>query len=63
MLRVTRGRQRWGLQGSNNANYLEDVHVHLVSIEVGIIRGCDLVVMIIRFRRNSAYMKELGTHV
>ena len=48
--------------GRNNANYLEDVHVHLVSIEVGIIRGCDLVVMIIRFS-NSAHMEELGTCV
>ncbi len=36
--------------GSNdglNANYLEYVHVHLVSVEVGIIRGCDLVVVCI----------------
>ena len=36
-------------------NYLEYVHVHLVSVEVGIIRGCDLVVMVVRFGVFSIY--------
>ena len=44
-------------------NYLEYVHVHLVSVEVGIIRGCDLVVIIVVRFNVSAYMEELGTCV
>lgn len=41
-----------------NTNYLEYVHVHLVSVEVGIIRGCDLVVIIVIRFNVSAYMVE-----
>tara|TARA_B100000963_G_scaffold349543_1_gene358728 strand:- start:2212 stop:2397 length:186 start_codon:yes stop_codon:yes gene_type:complete len=46
--------------GSNddlNTNYLEYVHVHLISVEVGIIRGGDLVVcIVVGFRVFSTYV-------